>query len=131
PPIHRVAGGFLLKLGEGPGPPPAGPIRLRELAEDLYLPVDADLVPALLDDEAEGLTRDRGLVFLPGGRVLAFDRRHPVAISELVTADRRLAGDWGPFPDRPARAERLREIALEPQGGAGEDVFGAGGDPEE
>src|SRR3954451_6305853 len=65
PPIYRVAGGFLLKLDEG-REPPIGPIRLRNLAENLYLPVDAELVPALLDDEAWGLTRDLGLIFLPG-----------------------------------------------------------------
>jgi tetratricopeptide (TPR) repeat protein len=128
PPIYRVPGGFLLKLAEG-SEPPIGPIRLRRLAEDLYLPVDADLVPALLDDEAQGITRDRGLIFLPGGRVLGFDPRAPLPLSSLVTADRLEATAWRPFPARPGRPERLREIALEPPEGEGEDVFEAGGDP--
>ena len=57
PTIHRVAGGFLLKLGEGSSLRWADPA--PSLAENLYLPVDADLVPALLDDEARGVTRDR------------------------------------------------------------------------
>ena len=114
PPIHRVAGGFLVKLGEGVEPP-AGPIRLRRLAENLYLPVDADLVPALLDDEAAGLTRDRGLIFLPGGRVLGL-RPGPARC-------RSRPGDGRPSRGRatggrsrigPRRADRLREITLEP-----------------
>ena len=130
PPILRVSGGFLLKLGEGPEPP-AGPIRLRRLAENLYLPVDADLVPSLLDDEARGLTRDRGLIFLPGGRVLGFAPGSPLPLSALVTADRREGNDWRSFPDRPDRPDRLREIALEPPDGSGEDVFEVGEDPNE
>ena len=131
PPIHRVSGGFLLKLGEGVEPP-AGPIRLRRLAENLYLPVDADLVPALLDDEAKGVTRDRGLIFLPGGRVLGFEPRVPLSLSSLVTADRREGTGWRAFPDRPSRADRLHEITLEPPDGSTEDdVFAEGGDPAE
>ncbi len=129
PPIFRVPGGYLLGLGEG-AEPPAGPIRLRKLADNLYLPVDADLVPALLDDEARGLTRDRGLVFLPGGRVLGFEPGSPLPLSALIGAGRREDDGWGPFPDRPARPERLREIALEPDG-SGDDVFEAVGDPDE
>ena len=130
PPVHRVSGGFLLKLGEGVEPP-IGPIRLRALAEDLYLPVDADLIPSLLDDEARGLTRDRGLIFLPGGRVLEFEPREPLPLSSLVTADRRVGTGWRAFPDRPDRAERLREIILEPPDGTTEDLFPSDGDPAE
>ena len=40
-----VAGGFLLKLDEPTPRPIPGAIRLRALAEDLYLPADAELVP--------------------------------------------------------------------------------------
>ncbi len=65
--VHDVAGGFLLKLDRPPTVPIPGATRLRALATDFYLPVDAVLVPALLDDEAAGLVRDGGLVFLPGG----------------------------------------------------------------
>ncbi len=129
PSIHRVSEGFLLKLGDGVDPP-SGSIRLRRLAENLYLPVNADLVPSLLDDEARGLTRDLGLVFLPGGRVLGFTPGSPLPPSALVTADRREGEDWRPFPGRPVRPARLREIALEPDG-TGRDVFEMGEDPNE
>ncbi len=126
--IFRVAGGFIVRLGEGVAPP-VGPIRLRSLADDLYLPVDADLVPALLDDEARGLTRDLGLVFLPGGRVLGFDWSSPVPIGSLVAPGRRRASSWSSFPDRPPRADRIREIALESTDGLPGDPFGGAGDP--
>jgi len=122
PVIHRVAGGFLLKLVGGPSPP-AGPIRLRSLAENLYVPVDADLVPALLDDEAGGLTRDQGLVFLPGGRILGFDPARPWPASAMVEAPRFEGGGWRAFPDRPSWVDRIREITLEPPDDAPEDIF--------
>ena len=128
PPVHRVPGGFLIKLGEGVQPTP-GPIRLRALAEDLYVPVDADLVPALLDDEARGLARDRGLIFLPGGRILGFEPGVPSPLSSLVTAGRREGAGWRSFPGRPDRAERLGEITLEPPDGSSGDPFEPGVDP--
>lgn len=130
PTVYRVSGGFLVELDEE-GDAPVGPIRLRSLAEGLYLPVDADLVPALLDDEARGLTRDRGFVFLPGGRILAFDRGSPLDLSSLVTA-RRIEGEgWRPFPNRPDRAERLREITLDAPEGLGDGPFEAPAEPGE
>ena len=61
--------------------PEPGAIRLRERTAAFYLPADADLVPALLDDEANGLVRDWGLVFLPDSRVLLFDRHAPVDLA--------------------------------------------------
>jgi tetratricopeptide (TPR) repeat protein len=131
PTVHRVSGGFLVELVEGIEPPP-GPIRLRALASNLYLPADADLVPALLDDEARGLTRDRGLVFLPGGRVLSFDPGSPLDLSGLVTARRLSNPGWSSFPSRPDRAERLREITLDsPDPEDPGDLFEQGGDPTE
>ena len=69
--------------------PLPGAVRLRALATNLFLPADAELVPALLDDEAEGLARDRGLVFLPGGRILGFDPRARSTPSALLTAAER------------------------------------------
>ena len=58
--VHDVAGGYLLKLEGPPAEPIPGATRLRALAADFFLPVDAELVPALLDDEAAGLVRDGG-----------------------------------------------------------------------
>jgi tetratricopeptide (TPR) repeat protein len=130
PLIHRVAGGFLLKLGRGVEPPP-GPIRLRKLAENLYLPADADLVPALLDDEARGLTRNRGLIFLPGGKVLGFAPADHLPLSSLVRAERRDPSAWQPFPSRPERAERLVEIAFQEPELTGDDFLDQAVEPTE
>jgi len=128
PPIYRVAGGFLVGIGEGAGVP-GGAIRLRRLAGNLYLPVDADLVPGLLDEEASGLTRDLGLVFLPGGRILGFEPGRPVALASLLVAPRHPRRDWRPFPDRPDRVERIGEIGLELPGDSpgSEDATGGVG----
>ncbi len=133
PPVYAVPDGFLIKVwgrfptcllpsqapkaGWKPGPRLVaalpGTIRLRRLAADLFLPVDADLVPALLEDEAAALVRDRGLVFLSGGRVLAFAPDRPLTAAELLTCPRRPPRPWQPFPPRPARPDRLREVLLD------------------
>src|SRR6516165_6363763 len=67
--VYRVAGGFLVRLSQPSERGLPGVIRLRCASSNLYLPTDADLVPSLLPDEYAGLTRRRGLVFLPGGGV--------------------------------------------------------------
>ncbi len=66
--IFAVAGGMVVILDEPTRGTFPGAIRLRNLARGLLLPVDAELIPSLLDDEAQGLSRDRGIVFLPGGQ---------------------------------------------------------------
>jgi hypothetical protein len=128
PPVYAVLGGFLIKASGGRQPPvptsqqgahaPRSPsipgaIRLRRLAGNLFLPVDAELVPALLEDEAAALVRDRGLVFLPGGRVLAFAPDRPLTAAELLACPRRQPRTWEPLPPRPARPDRLREVLLD------------------
>lgn len=107
PAVFPVRGGFLLV----PGGAVPGAVRLRRLAGDLFLPADADLIPALLPEEAAGLTRDRGLVFLPGGSVLAFDPAAPLPTSRWVAPPVVRRAAWGPLPEPPPRAERL--IAIE------------------
>ena len=84
--VFAVAGGFVLVLPQPVAGCVAGTIRLKELSAGLYLPADAELVPALLEDEAAGVVRDRGLLFLQGGRVLAFDRGAAIEISGLLEA---------------------------------------------
>ncbi len=128
PTIQRVDGGFLVQLGRGAEPPP-GPTRLRKLAENLYLPVDAELVPALLDDEAQGLTRTRGLIFLPGNRILGFALAEPLPLSSLVQARFRRGLPWEAFPTRPDRAERLVEITFEEPEASDDDLFDPRSDP--
>src|SRR5262249_55224091 len=86
---------------------------LTRLAPNLLILADATLVPALLPDEAEALTRKRGLVFLPGGVVLAYDPTTPLRPSDLVTVTRRPGGPgWARLPDH-TPAPALHEIDRE------------------
>ncbi|HZW29872.1 MAG TPA: hypothetical protein VFF52_04140, partial [Isosphaeraceae bacterium] len=59
------------------------------------------------------LVRDGGLVFLPGARILRFDRRTTVGWGELLRGSRRPPRTWSPLPEPPALAERIHEIAWE------------------
>ncbi|QJW98884.1 hypothetical protein [Frigoriglobus tundricola] len=110
PETFAVAGGFvLLPRGAVRGPVP-GAIRLARLAGDLFAPVDADLLPALLPDEAVGLTRDRGLIVLPGGTVLSFDPGAPLPVSRWLAPPTVRRAEWRPFPRRPDRPDTLTAI---------------------
>ncbi len=111
--IFEVAPGFLLELGRPTTEPVPGAIRLREVARAFYVPADAELTPGLLDDEAAGLVRDRGLVVLPGGRMLWFDRHAVVELGKLIEARPRQGRAWTALPEPRRLAERLELIALE------------------
>ncbi len=110
PSVFAVRGGFLVVPAAGLGTRAIpGAIRLRRLAGDLFIPADADLIPALLSEEAAALTQHRGLVFLPGGDVLAFAPT-PLLISEWLAPVRVHRIKWEPFPTRPHRPESLSVI---------------------
>lgn len=111
--VFAVEDGFLLTLERPATAAVPGATRLRKLTEGLYLPVDAVLVPALLADEAAGVVRDRGLVFLHGGRVLEFDREAPIDPKALLAAGRLARGPWCSLPEPETQAERLNQIVLE------------------
>jgi tetratricopeptide (TPR) repeat protein len=128
PCIHRVADGFLLRFSQPLEGPCAGVIRLRMPYEQVYVPVDAELVPGLLDDEARGLVREQGLVFLPNGRVLGFQREQPVRLSELIDIGERRRGEWRPLPTAPRLAERIYSITLQRPAEDPDDLLAAGGD---
>ena len=104
----------MLKLETPTAGPVPGATRLRELATDLFIPVDAELVPSLLDDEAAGLVRDGGLVLLPGGPVLRFDREATLGLEALLAAPSapspRVAADARAPPAR--RAGRRGRAAM-------------------
>lgn len=108
-----TAEGFLLTLPAAGCAPVAGALRLRRLARHVYLPADADLVPALLDDEAKGLARDRGLVFLPWGAVVTFNADEPVEPAALIVAEALRDTSWRPLPEPPRFARRIVEIGIE------------------
>jgi tetratricopeptide (TPR) repeat protein len=113
PLIYPVAGAFLVKLRRPVESAFPLAIRLRALADNLFLPADAELEPGLLPDEAAGLVRSRGLVFLPGGCVLAFAPDQPLQPSMLLSAPRAPDRRWQPLPPRPPRADQLREVTFD------------------
>ncbi len=124
--VFDVAGGFLLKFAAPTRRPIPGAVRLHALAEDLLIPADAELVPALLDDESSGLVRDRGLVFLPGGKVLGYDPRSPLGLPTLLVARSLPGRDWRPLPEPARLAERIEEIVVERPDDSPESVLDAG-----
>ena len=128
--VHDVAGGFLLRLDDPTTRAFPGVVRLRSLAENLFIPVDADLVPALLDDEAEGLTRRRGTdrpsrwadprlrSRRPACPVGPPDRHRPAAARLATAAAASAAGR----PDRGDRRRVARRVArVGPRGRRGDD----------
>src|SRR5207244_1154914 len=93
-----VPGGFLLKLAAPATGCFPNTIRLRGLSENLFVPADADLVPGLLPEEAAGLVRDRGLVFLPGSLVHGFHVDQSLSLASLLTVHRVPSRSWQSFP---------------------------------
>src|SRR6185369_4093117 len=88
-------------------------IRLRRLAGQLYLPANAELMPSLHPEEAADFTRHHGLVFLPDGCALAFDRNRPLTIRNVLAPIKVCRDAWKPLPPRPIRAEQLHSIRYE------------------
>jgi tetratricopeptide (TPR) repeat protein len=114
PRIYRTGEGYLVYLQERWQPeatPPA--LCLQELSAHLLLPYDAELIPPLLPDEATGLVKNHGLIFLPGGKVLAYQPAEPLAPSALLGVRRLERRTWQPLPEPPQLAEQLREVRLE------------------
>ena len=122
PAVFATSEGFLIKLPSPHERLLAGVICLRSLADNLFLPVGADLVPPLLPDEAQGLVRSRGLVFLPhavgqafslpgrGARALEFVPDHPLSWGDLLQVPSLHVADWRSLPEPKALADELLEL---------------------
>jgi hypothetical protein len=119
--VYRVRDGYVIVL-KAPATAALPGIRLRRAGGDFYLPADAAVLPALLPDEIAGLTRNHGIVALPGGPFLAFDPHAPLPPHAwLATKVRR--DEWHPFPARPVRPERLTTIERPSPPAAAEDIL--------
>ncbi|MFO0956135.1 MAG: hypothetical protein U0800_01570 [Isosphaeraceae bacterium] len=110
--IHATADGLLVKFASRVDGPIPGAVRLQALADDLFIPIDAELLPALLDDEMRGLTRDRGLVFLPGDRCLAYDPSAPVEPARLLSTASCRRNGWSALPDPGPLGDRIESVEL-------------------
>jgi tetratricopeptide (TPR) repeat protein len=127
PPAHRTCDGFVVKPPPATSPALGGAIRLQALAENFFIPVDAELIPALLREELTDLVRERGLVVLPGGRALSFDPAQAVAPRELLTGAVQ-RHRWQPLPEPSPLADRLMEISLEAKDLPPDELLEAGGE---
>jgi tetratricopeptide (TPR) repeat protein len=127
PKVFRTAEGYLLTVAKGEHDWHfTGTIHLRELAPNLLLPCDAELIPPLLTDEATGLVKNQGLVFLPGGKVLAYQPGEPLSPSALLGVKRLERKTWQPLPEPPTLADQLREVRLEVTEPPPEELLQAG-----
>jgi tetratricopeptide (TPR) repeat protein len=113
PRICVTTDGFLLLLDEPTDRPWPECLRLRRLAEHLLLPVDANLLPQLHETEAAALTRKRGLIFLPGERVLEFAPEFSVETADILSTGPVRREPWQTLPQRRFIAEQIRSITLE------------------
>jgi tetratricopeptide (TPR) repeat protein len=125
PNVYLVHGGFLLLTGDNVRPP-GGAIRLRRISGDLFVPIDANLCPALLPDEVVALTQDRGLIVLPSGEILAYDPTCPLTMGRWLAPARILRTKWTPLPTRALRPESLTKIERPTSPTAALDVLGQG-----
>jgi hypothetical protein len=128
PELFPVAGGYLLRLRTPTAEAFPGAVRLRALAPNLLVPVDAELAPALHDDEARGLVRERGLVFLPDRRVLAFDPATALAPATLLRVENVVRREWHSLPVPRPIADRIHGIRLERSDESGDQLLDAGGE---
>jgi hypothetical protein len=110
PEVYAVRGGFLLVPRQAPARPPAGAMRLRRVSGDAFIPAASTLLPALLGEEVTALTRDRGLIVLPGGEVLGFDTARPLEVGTWLAPARVRRSEWQPFPPRRDHPDRLTTI---------------------
>lgn len=128
PTIFVVGDTYLVKLARPSACAISGVLRLRAVAENLFVPVNADLSPPLLADEMKDLVARRGLVMLPDGRMERFDPQLPVALADFVEAGSVRRGAWQALPEGGELADRLSEIMLELPQTSPDDVIETGGE---
>src|SRR5262249_10925630 len=112
PSVFTVADGFLLMLPVPSEKSVVGAIRLRGLSKHLLIPVNAELIPPLLEDESSALVSKRGLVFLPDSRVLEFDPTQPIDVTSLVQIGPVRRPPWQSLPQAPVLAESITQMTM-------------------
>lgn len=110
PRVYRMRGGFLVWPDAPVSTPIAGAVRLRTLGRRLFAPVDAQLSPNLLEDEAAGIGP---CVLLPGSKPLAFDPGDALPLSALLSFGEVRRPAFTPLGEPPARAQEIRELILD------------------
>jgi len=109
PTIYLTHDGYLIRLPIGV-PAPIVAIHLRSLAANLWLPSDAELLPTLHLEEAASLAAHRGLIFLPGQRVLLFDPESPLPLNHFLELRLQPPPLLRRLPQLPTRPDRIRTL---------------------
>ena len=109
PRVYRTVAGFLVRPDVPGRSGFYGAIRMAELSAGIFAPLDAELTPALLPDEAAGLA---GVICLPG-EFIGVDLASPLKLAELLTAGKVQRRDWTPLPQPEARAETITQFVLD------------------
>ena len=128
PDLFATADGFLLLLDAPTAKTFSHTLRLRREFEYLLLPVDASLSPQLNSEEANTLTRERGLVILPGGRSLAFDPESPLEPAQLLSVGSARRDGWEALPQPRPLADSIRSMRLDLPHDDVENVIASGGE---
>lgn len=110
PRVYRTFGGFLVRPDAPVRGNCPGAIRLRALGQHLFAPLDAQLSPNLLDDEARGLGP---CLLLPGSAPRAFDPAQPLPLSALLAFGEVRRPTFGPIGEPAVRATEIRELILD------------------
>jgi len=110
PRLYRVAQGVLVKLDVPLRGAVPGALRLRALGPNLFLPADARVLPALLQDEAANLGAG---VLLPGAPLRSFDPGAPLALSSLLGFGPVRRPVFEALPQPAPRASAIGELILD------------------
>ncbi|MCA8914714.1 MAG: hypothetical protein KDB90_04815 [Planctomycetes bacterium] len=127
PRLYRLAGGFLVRLDAPACEAFPGGVRLAEIATGVFVPLDAELSPALLADEVSGLTRGVGVLCLPEG-FYAVDLSAPLSLAAVLAAEVVRRRDWKALPEPPERATAIAQFILDLPENDAEQVLDRGGD---
>lgn len=126
PRVYRLACGFLVKPDVACANSLPGALRLAQLAEHVYAPLDAELTPALLPDEVQGLTGGKGVVCLPEG-FYALDPSSPLPLSSLLAAENPRRRQWRPLPQAEPRASEISQFIYDRPQDDAEQLLNQGG----
>ncbi|MCB9895977.1 MAG: hypothetical protein H6839_16205 [Planctomycetes bacterium] len=127
PRMYRIAGGFMVRPDAPTRDAFPGGLRLAEIAEGVFVPIDAELSPALLADEVSGLTRGGGVVCLPEG-FYALDLAKPLRLSEILAPERLRRREWKPLPEAAERANTISQFIYDRPEDDAEQVLNQGGE---
>jgi|GEM_PF-6319814 len=126
PRVFATQAGLLITHASGFAAPPIKAIRLAELGTRIFIPCSAELLPALLPDEARALTGERGLLFLPGEAPLFFSPSCEISLSDLCEPIPTQRHEWQALPPEPDSIHRdsPESFAFEPKESRLSEAFG-------